>query len=200
MTIRPQEWLPDDHTAARTSAGLTPSSGLGCSCGTESAAEIDHGPAVAARRALTRFSYSRRALRCAGTAVTPGRREAGSGRGAGGAPTARCSRAACVSLAAPYGHPVVFQDQVLPGGRLPVGRDPLVDRVRHRGPFRTTGDRALSVAKPCQRSPSDLTGSAPPLRPGMSGLIGPVGRLSSNDGGLKGSTHHPGRSRIGALR
>ncbi|GAB2483541.1 hypothetical protein GCM10027187_58880 [Streptosporangium sandarakinum] len=25
------------------------------------------------------------------------------------------------------------QDEVLPGGRLPVGRDPLVDQVRHRG-------------------------------------------------------------------
>lgn len=29
MTIRSQEWLPIDHTAAMTSAGLTPSSGLG---------------------------------------------------------------------------------------------------------------------------------------------------------------------------
>lgn len=42
------------------------------------------------------------------------------------------------------------EDEVLPGGRLLVGRVPLEDQVRHRGRF-LTGDQNLPVVKPCQQ-------------------------------------------------
>lgn len=60
--IRTEE--PSVSANSRGSPGVS-------SCGAESAAEIDHGPALAAWRALTRFSYSRRPLRCAGTVGAP---------------------------------------------------------------------------------------------------------------------------------
>jgi hypothetical protein len=79
--------------------------------------------------------------------------------------------------------PGLGQDEVLTAGRLLVGRDPPVDQVRHRGPVPHGGteERSLSVVKPCHHSPSDLIGSAPPRRPGMSGFIGRARHLSSND-------------------
>ena len=107
------------------------------SCGTESAAEIDHGLAVASRRALTRFSYSRRALRCAGTAGVawvPSRGwqrsrswrwTAGDGGDAQG-----------VALAAPYGHAVVERGPL--GGVQLGGAEEVGDLARH-----VEGDRQL---------------------------------------------------------
>jgi hypothetical protein len=60
--------------------------------------------------------------------------------------------------------PDLVQDEVLPGGRLLVGRDTLVDQVRHRGPS-PAEERSLPVVKSCHRSPSDPMGFEPPRRP-----------------------------------
>lgn len=72
------------------------------------------------------------------------------------------------------------EDEVLPVGRLLVGRDPLVDQVRHLGPFGAE-DRTPSVVKPRHQSPLDPIGFAPPWSPGKSGFIGRARRLSSFD-------------------
>jgi hypothetical protein len=44
--------------------------------------------------------------------------------------------------------PGLVQDEVLPGGGLLVGRDALVDQVRHRGPFRTGGSDPYLSSNP----------------------------------------------------
>ncbi|MFF4095857.1 hypothetical protein ACFYYY_18825 [Streptomyces sp. NPDC001834] len=123
-------------------------------------AEIDHGPADA--RVLTRFSYSRRALRWAGTAGAPwppsSQLAAGEESALHGGDGAD---AECVALAAPYGHALVER---CPLGGLQFGRAQEVgDLARH-----VEGDRCtvaqlkasegfsnavgLVVLKTCQES------------------------------------------------
>ncbi len=66
--------------------------------------------------------------------------------------------------------PGLVQDEVLQGGGLLVGRDPLVDQARHRGLLRTRSDPI------CRQTLSGSDGNRASANPGLHGFIG---RLSS---------------------